>query len=83
MRRPRLTEPTVALALASAALDPAAAGAGASSTDIGGDPSALSLATPIAKECSSSALANNPLGANACELDAEQVGTAAYVYGIL
>ena len=69
----------VALALTTAALGlPAAQASGAS----GNPPSTLSLAAFIANECSSAALANDPLDASVCELDAEQVGTSAYEYGI-
>jgi hypothetical protein len=82
VRRPRLTGLTVALVLATAALGSAVAGAGAASTDTGLDPSLLSLATFVAQQCTSAALAGNPVGANVCKLDAEQVGTDAYVYGI-
>ncbi len=80
MHRPRLTKLTVALTVASVALVPAAADA--SSADGGLDTSPLALASFIAKECSSAALADDPLLSTACKLDAEQVGTAAYVYGI-
>jgi hypothetical protein len=80
MQRLPLTRLMLALAAVAAALG--AGDAGAAGPGSGGAPSLLSLTATIAQECSSAALASNPVDATICQNDADQVGTDAYVYGI-
>jgi hypothetical protein len=79
----RLIELGAALAVAAVALCPASpASASAAPPGLGDGLPGLNVVSFIAKECSTAALANDPLDSPVCQTDAEQVGTDAYVYGI-